>query len=239
MKDLSQEANRLVVLWKSGRDKFASFFQILNEIQQEIGAAALDQWCIDNLRLHISMIERISGILRDVDAERERRSLATVRAMQRKAKLQQQAAAAAQRLEIITTRRRVFEETKQLKQAQVTEIKRVTRIRQKTVHRAERKSTLAATPPSHQRLAELLMQCQDIEKLNRIDLGRCYSEMKEIVQNNQAGRNSRDEYWNWGGWAATYIKRSRQDINRCIKEFGTSCSKTQPANVFSLRKNVN
>jgi hypothetical protein len=100
-------------------------------------------------------------------------------------------------------------------------------------------ASTAPAEPADQRLASLLAECRQIESTSRIELGKRYAAMKEIVQTQQAGLDPSGKHWTWGAWAKAYIQRSRQDINRCIAEFGTSCSKTQDDNVIILRKNIN
>jgi hypothetical protein len=73
---LHSQAQRLRALWKSGRDKYASFFVVLDEVRHEIGNDALPKWCFDNLRISISVIVKTRKVLRETDAEIVKRNLA-------------------------------------------------------------------------------------------------------------------------------------------------------------------
>jgi len=74
--DIQQQAERLQALWKSGRDKYLSFFTVLEEVRQEIGSDALPRWCAENLRIGLSVIIKHRKLLQDVDAEIVRRNTA-------------------------------------------------------------------------------------------------------------------------------------------------------------------
>jgi hypothetical protein len=63
------QVDRMRALWKSGRDKFASFYTALHEVRKEVGDAELPSWCIRNLGVGMSIIVRTAGILRETDAE--------------------------------------------------------------------------------------------------------------------------------------------------------------------------
>jgi hypothetical protein len=63
MMDNKQQADRLKALWKSGRDKYRSFFVVLNEVRQEIGDEALASWCFDELSIGFSVITKTADIL--------------------------------------------------------------------------------------------------------------------------------------------------------------------------------
>jgi len=65
----TQQSERLRALWKSGRDKYRSFFAVLAEVRQEIGDDALPHYCIAELHIGISVITEVSKIMRGVDAE--------------------------------------------------------------------------------------------------------------------------------------------------------------------------
>jgi hypothetical protein len=67
--DKQQQAQRLKVFWKSGRDKYRSFFYELAEVKKVIGARALPNWCRQYLRMDLKIIMMMSGLLTDVDAK--------------------------------------------------------------------------------------------------------------------------------------------------------------------------
>ena len=72
----NQQAARLLALWKSGRDKFSSFFAVLEEVRQEVGDDDLARWCREELLIGISAIVKMQEVLKKADAERVRASLA-------------------------------------------------------------------------------------------------------------------------------------------------------------------
>jgi hypothetical protein len=61
--DKLQSADRLIALWKSGRDKYRSFFSVLNEVRREIGDEALADWCRNELHIGLSIIHNAAGFL--------------------------------------------------------------------------------------------------------------------------------------------------------------------------------
>lgn len=65
----NQQAERMRVLWKSGRDKLRSFFAHLTEVRQEIGDDALPAWCMEELHIGLSVIARMTATLGAVDEE--------------------------------------------------------------------------------------------------------------------------------------------------------------------------
>ncbi len=82
--DLDQQADRLKALWKSGRDKYSSFFAVLEEVRQVIGDAALASWCYNELRIGLSVITTTKDILRKADAARVKSELAAAKAAAKK-----------------------------------------------------------------------------------------------------------------------------------------------------------
>jgi hypothetical protein len=78
--ELREQVQRLRALWKSGRDKYRSFFAVLNEVRMEIGDDALKDWCFDRLRIAFSAINVTANILGDVDGKIARASLKAARA---------------------------------------------------------------------------------------------------------------------------------------------------------------
>lgn len=71
-----QQADRLKALWKSGREKYLSFYAVLEEVRKEIGNEALPAWCRDNLQIGISVIAANRGLLTKVDADIVKTNLA-------------------------------------------------------------------------------------------------------------------------------------------------------------------
>lgn len=91
-----------------------------------------------------------------------------------------------------------------------------------------RASAAVLATAENPRLNALLSECYQLERLTRVELGRRYAEMQEIVNNRRAGLNRMtNKPWFWGAWCEAHIKRSRQDVGKCIKDFlSHSCDKT-------------
>jgi hypothetical protein len=86
---MDPHAQRLTALWKSGRDKYRSFFTVLNEVRREIGDDALGDWCRNELRIGLSVILDVRKLLNKTDSEVVRAELATANKAEReKAKLE-------------------------------------------------------------------------------------------------------------------------------------------------------
>lgn len=85
---------------------------------------------------------------------------------------------------------------------------------------------LAFPPPPPAEIAEpLLADCNEIERKSRFDLGLKYHAMRELAQTHKLGRNPEtNKFWSWVQWAAVYIRRSRQDISKCIKLYEDNMS---------------
>jgi hypothetical protein len=233
MLDLTETANRLSVLWRSGRNQFASFFTILNDVQLQVGPEQLEQWCVDNLKLHISVIAKVTAILREVDAERERRALAPARQAQRLAEVERRQRDLERRRDALAERQRTLAEIEQLRQTKPLKQKRKARGRDSTERTLR---AIAAVIAPHPDLAALLAEAQRIERTSRIELGRIYVQIKELVQSGRAGKDELGRSWTWGHWCEVYIPKSRQDIHKCIQEFVASCDNSQENNVTPFPK---
>lgn len=245
MTDLVQAANRLTALWKSGRDKYASFFHVLNEVQAAIGPEALPDWCVHNLRVQLSVIERVSGVLRSADAEREKLTLAAARAHQKRvaAMERERVKAEAERRrherEIAKAEREADRQALELEKLRLAkEVKKTANRLRRSDRRDERVQKIKSGPPDNEVLAGLLAECEGIERTRRIELGKRYAAMKDVVQAHRAGKNEDHKYWTWGEWAARYIPRSRPDVWKCIQEYVASCNNSQHENVIHLHKNA-
>jgi hypothetical protein len=79
----TQQVERLRALWKSGREKYQSFFVVLNEVRQEVGDDALPSWCYHNLRIGISVITEMSKTLQTVDREVVKTDLAAANKLEK------------------------------------------------------------------------------------------------------------------------------------------------------------
>jgi hypothetical protein len=87
-----QHAHKLQVLWKSARDKYRSFFYVLEEVRSEIGDEALPEWCRDNLHIRLPVISKSTKLLRGTDAEKAKADLAAALAAANKAEKEQRIA---------------------------------------------------------------------------------------------------------------------------------------------------
>jgi hypothetical protein len=81
-----QTADRLKALWKSGRDKYRSFFTVLEEVRKEIGDEALPMWCIKELRIGFSTITTVAGVLTKAETLRVKSELAEAKKAAARAK---------------------------------------------------------------------------------------------------------------------------------------------------------
>jgi flagellar biosynthesis GTPase FlhF len=232
--NLADAAHQLNTLWKSGRDKYVSFFTILGQGRTEVGSDALNQWCVTNLRLHIDTIVRILGLLRETDAQREKLALKDALDAKRKTDAEVRARKAEERQQKETIRETALAEKRARQEA--AELERERRRRNKaaresyherkeralTAHQQQQKAA-AADAIENPRVKILLAECQEIEKTSRIELGRRYAELQDIVNSGQLGKNpATGRAWAWTTWAEKYIEKSRSDIHRCITEFVSS-----------------
>jgi hypothetical protein len=74
--DEEEQIARLRALWKSGRDKFLSFFAVLAEVQAVVGDRDFDIWCISKLEIGAEAVSRLTGTLKKNDADVVRARLA-------------------------------------------------------------------------------------------------------------------------------------------------------------------
>jgi hypothetical protein len=62
-----QQTDRLKALWKSGRDKFRSFFTVINEVRRDIGDEELGAYCLHELGIGLSVILDVAKIFNQAD----------------------------------------------------------------------------------------------------------------------------------------------------------------------------
>lgn len=236
MSDLSDKAHQLNILWKSGRDKYVSFFAVLGQVRAEIGSDALNQWCISNLRMHINTIVRILDLLHDTDAQREKLVLRDAVEAKRKADGEERARRAAERQRQHEARQAEQAEKQAQREAAGKEKER--RKRNETAKRYyharkqqaiashnQQKIVAAVEAVENPRIKILLAECNEIEKTSRFELGRRYAELQELVQSGQVGKNpATGKLWAWNSWAEQHIQRDRSDIYKCIMEFVALCN---------------
>jgi len=72
----NQNSARLKALWKSGRDKYRSFYTVLDAVRQEIGDAKLAEYCLHELQIGLSVVTNTANVLVRVDAEAVKTELA-------------------------------------------------------------------------------------------------------------------------------------------------------------------
>src|SRR5262249_14494296 len=72
---LADLAERMKALWRSGQDKYNSFFYCLNEVRGHVGDDALMEWCFENLKISITKINLARDLLRKIDAEKVKEDL--------------------------------------------------------------------------------------------------------------------------------------------------------------------
>lgn len=79
----NDQTQRLRALWKSARDKYRSFFTVLNEVRVEIGDAALPDWCLTELQIGLSVITKVATTLNDTDEALVRAEFAEAKRLER------------------------------------------------------------------------------------------------------------------------------------------------------------
>jgi hypothetical protein len=89
---MDDRAERMRVLWKSGRDKYRSFFAVLDEVRGEIGSAKLPAWCVSELHIGLSVIMKATALLTQLDQERIKTDNAAALAAEREQRAAKQAA---------------------------------------------------------------------------------------------------------------------------------------------------
>jgi DNA anti-recombination protein RmuC len=87
--DLKDQAHRLRVLWKSGRDKYSSFYAVLGEVRKEIGNdRAFASWCVTDLRISVDVLANARNLLRKNDADIVKADLAAAKLAEKQQKRQ-------------------------------------------------------------------------------------------------------------------------------------------------------
>jgi hypothetical protein len=238
MVDYTERAARLRVLWNRGRNIYTSFYTELDAARSDVGDERFADWCFYELRISLSILNDTARVLKSADAAVVRREWAQAREVEKAARKtvaeenKREREAAHQRRQ--AAQARAAEERKAAEaDNKRAEDNRKQRDRRARLAAEKKKQTL--TNPD---LVRLLGECEGIEATSRVELGRRYAEMKDIVQRQQAGRNVHGHFWTWGGWCEVNIERSRKDIWRCIEEFVASCHNSQSENVVQFQKTV-
>jgi hypothetical protein len=81
-----QTADRLKALWKSGRDKYRSFYAVLNDVRLEIGDEALPAWCVRELQIGLTVITSTAAVLTKAETLRVKSELAEAKRAAARAK---------------------------------------------------------------------------------------------------------------------------------------------------------
>jgi hypothetical protein len=220
--DLDDQANRLKALWKSGRDKYASFFTILEEVRQEIGNDALPGWCFHTLKLSLSVVTETRKVLTKTDADIVKRNSA--------------AAVAAEKAEIRMAReanRKARDDAalalqlEREKRAQIlAEEKLVTEQKKKAVEHAKSETQKAKEPRTKRRqrnAAEFTSEIADaslndlIERFKKAD-ALCQHGLNEWVEGSiakaiilAAARKQITADQDFGAWCDANVNLSHQD----------------------------
>jgi hypothetical protein len=228
MTDFTDRANRLRTMWNRSRNLYSAFYAELDAARREIGDDKFADWCFNDLRISLSILNDTARVLRSADAGVVKAGLAQAR--QEEARVKQAAR---------EERRQLAEERKRQKAERREAAKRAVRNADQKKRRDEKKAMLRLSlPAGSDELARLLAECASVEKMTRVELGRRYAAMKRIVENQQAGKNEDGKHWTWGQWSSAFIKRSRMDIYRCIQEFVTLGYNTENENVVTFPQNV-
>jgi flagellar biosynthesis GTPase FlhF len=246
--DFTDSAQRLRVMWNKGRNMYSAFYTELDSVRREVGDDQFADWCFHKLRISLSILNETARVLKAADASVVKTELAKAREVEKEAKKRAAEQAKREREEAKVRREldRLKREEEERMAAKAREDTKVADRARKTAERAAQRNKanrekraieLETVGPDNPVLRQGLENCQRIETISRVELGREYSIMKEEVIMRRAGKNASGKLWTWGEWASFYIKRSARDINKCIAEFGASCPIPQGENVVSFREN--
>ena len=117
-------------------------------------------------------------------------------------------------------------------------------IKAKSKPKALPKPAVNVGPPPEAALPHL-NQCTEIERKSRVELGKEYAALQELANKRLLGRNPKGRPWTFKPFCEAYIKRSRQDIYKCIDEYHNqlkvesvaSCDTINESSVVPLRRN--
>jgi hypothetical protein len=237
MVDFSERAARLRVLWNRGRNIYSSFYTELDEARREIGDARFADWCFNELRISLSILNETVRVLKSADAGVVKAELARARDAEKEIKKEMAAQNRQAREEAHA--RRVAEGLRREEAA--AEAKANQKLARRYAQRKDKKEKLRSSPPVDAILRDLLAQAATVEKTSRVELGRLYAAMKQRVHTAKVGNDEHSHPFTWKSWVGAYIReRTLRDVNRCIEEYmgGTSCPVAQSENVFHIHKTV-
>jgi len=96
------------------------------------------------------------------------------------------------------------------------------RERERTKNAGKPRSQVAPAMPVAVAAQSCLAEIERLNRMNRIDLGRQFVELRELANNRKLGRNEKGQYWRFRPWCIAYIERSYRDVSRCMEEYEKS-----------------
>jgi hypothetical protein len=90
--DDQEQAQLMLVRWKKGINMFSSFFAELTEVRRRVGDERFAGWCAEHLNLGLSVLTRVSDILKDADAAKAKDELRRAAELERLRKKQEREA---------------------------------------------------------------------------------------------------------------------------------------------------
>jgi flagellar biosynthesis GTPase FlhF len=206
--DLDEQANRLRALWKSGRDKYASFFTILEEVRQEVGNDALQAWCFQFLRISLSVIVETRKVLTKVDADIVKRNTAAAVAAEKAEMRNAREAKRKQREDEAHTR----ELERERRAQELAEEKLVTEQKKTAVDQAKTKRKTSTKRRKH-------MAAEFIEELASANL----NDLSERFKNAEAHCLHGINEWIEGSIAKAVILATARELLVADQDFGAWC----------------
>lgn len=174
---------------------YETFFHGLEEVEKDIGTEALPDWCYNDLKISLAIINRTAGILKANDLARAKQLIAPARKIEKQV----------QKL-------RKYEEAEKEKK-RLAENNKISRERNREfVDRAHDTKPAAA-------LQHLLTECDALADEHLVALGERYAEMKRAVESGAAGTDPNGAPWVWNRWAPIHLREKMGKINHCILRY--------------------
>lgn len=225
--DYTEVAARLRVLWNRGRHTYSTFFAELQTARAEIGDdVKFADWCFYDLKISVSVIQTVSGVLVKADRDRVRQEIAVVKKLAAaESKAQREADRAA----------------KDARQHAKTEAEKKQRKSEGQQRRRQRERENAPKPiliSDVPRLAELQERDRTLEVSHRVERGEVYAEMHRIVDAGEAGKDEFGRKWKWTRWVEKHLPHTRRWIEMCIAAFKRTTLREnfQQENVVSINE---
>jgi hypothetical protein len=220
-----QQIERMRHLWKDARSKYLSFFTCLEQVRQEIGDEALEEWCRRELLIGLTIINKVTGVLRDVDEEKTKRDLkAATQAAAGKARREKEEAARKREIEKAEHDARVAairakeEEDKKRRAVEVAERKRVDAQSKRREDKQNKPHERGSKAASHKRRREATAGIAESE------LSECAAGIGNGVKLCKKGW----DHWVEGSIAQIeWLKRAR-DLLPADQDFGVWCDGNIP-----------